>query len=681
MLSLPSARSWVTLCAVALAGCGSPGSGGRTHTATAEERKAALDTLEPIVAALPPGSPAANTALLVRSIKALPQFADAGSSPDGTVWGVFTGGMLLFVVPPPRPAPPPGPAHPSLPTVPPLPTLAARSASLGTVPKSGRVRLFNGLGRYFSGDDSRPEILGMLQANGYTGTLDEATLGNLRWVKGDGIFYLRTHGGKGTVQGNSGMTLYALWTASDVLDPAMEAQDAQLTEDLVNQRVVYMLFRNDFWSQMKISDPNRHYGITGNFVSRYMSFDDDSLVYIDACNGANDQGLRDAFKGKNASLFVGWDERARIGAIGQTAKYVFDRLLGANKFVPEAPQQRPFPYDALERDPRFGSGKTYGYSEGILSDGKTKVFATLHLYTLGGQFAMLAPSIFGLQAIEAQDELMLLGSFGPNPGADGKVTIGDSGGEVALAIKDWSADGSIIRANLPRTGAGSSGSVVVSVRGHHSNTRQLIAWDGTFTHTLKDVGTLTQRFDLDVRLRIDPHDVRNSPGEAPYPTPLKIGSTSLNAAARWEAAGTYTQPAASCTFTHDLSGTGTIPANATFSGRSYLYAGTVEVKRGAASLSAQALDSGGGLKKFTQVCPPDLGGTISYTNPLGVGTNFAAFHPQGVTGVDLRLDGTLNITGDSRQGVQPSSLGGQATLSLRWPPMAAKPPYDSTLPR
>ncbi len=668
---------------IVLAACGSKA----PPAATAEERKAALDVLEPMVEAFSPGDPDGNTQHLVQAIKALPQFANAGSSPDGTVWAAFKGGVLLFIVPiappdqPAGPAPPPPPARPARSTL--------RSASLGTVPKSDRARLLNGLGSLFSDLDMRPEVLGMLQANGYTGVLDEATVDKLRTsVSGDGIFYYRTHGGQG--EDLNGNQVYALWTATPVyFTTREEILDETLLDDLGNQRVVYMLFRNDIFTRVLPADwmtANRHYGITDKFVSTYMSFADNSLVYIDACDSAKTAALRDAFKSKNGSLFVGWDERAWMSAGGKTAKYVFDRLLGANKFVPEDPPQRPFPYDALAQDQKFGKGKAYGYSTATLSNG-TPIAATLGFYPLAGQFGILAPGIYGMQVSEADDELMLVGSFGPcalatgcTPGTDAKVIIDGGGGEVALAVKDWSTDGMTIKAGLPRTGSGSFGNVVVTVRGHRSNTRQLIAWDGTFTHTLKDAGTLTQRFELDMRLRVDPHEVRNSPGEAPHPTPFKQGATNLGMAARWEAAGTYTQPAGNCTFTYDWSGTGAIPANATFSGRSYIYSGSVDVQRGVASLSAQAMDLQGGLNKSTQVCPPPAG-TISYTNPLGVTTVFPAFYARGAVTLDLPLDGTLNISADTRQGLQAGSFGGQATLTLQWPAMPAQPPYDGTLPR
>src|SRR5262249_13805167 len=158
----------------------------------------------------------------------------------------------------------------------------------------------------------------------YTGTSEEATLAALRTVSGEGVFYIRAHGGRGSIHhDNSTQDVYALWTASEVLDPEEEDKSPRLSDDLLLQRVVYMLFRNDFWSQQIRLDflKARHYGITGEFISKYMSFSDDSLVYVDACNGASDPSFRTSFK--NASVFVGWNERATMGAINKTSKYVF----------------------------------------------------------------------------------------------------------------------------------------------------------------------------------------------------------------------------------------------------------------------------------------------------------------------------------------------------------------------
>src|SRR6267143_5767116 len=94
-------------------GGGSPSPQGGTdggESLTPQQRKAALDSLEALVTALPAGA-AGNTNRLVQSIRAMPQFADAGSSEDGTVWDLLQNGMIaLVVIAPPD-------ANPSTPTV------------------------------------------------------------------------------------------------------------------------------------------------------------------------------------------------------------------------------------------------------------------------------------------------------------------------------------------------------------------------------------------------------------------------------------------------------------------------------------------------------------------------------------------------------------------------------------
>ena len=101
--------------------------------------------------------------------------------------------------------------------------------------------------------------------------------------------------------------------------------------------------------------------------------------------------------------------------------------------------------------------------------------------------------------------------------------------------------------------------------------------------------------------------------------------------------------------------------------------------RGLAFLTAAAGDAQGGVNKVTQICPPPTG-TLRYSNPLGISATSAPFHTER-SGLDLQLDGTLNIAGGKRQHSQPGSLGPPATITLQWPAMVAKPQYNSTLPR
>jgi hypothetical protein len=626
-------------------------------------------------------------------MKALPHIVDAGSSADGTVWGMFQGGILVLVIPygPPNDAPVRAdvrepdrraPEHDL--------SRPPRARAVGTVPKSNRFRLFNGLGSFFAVHDPRPELQAMLTQAGYSGTVEDATLANLRTVSGDGIFYLRTHGGRfhretpPNPPANFQADVYALWTSTEVLEPSAEEQNAQLVLDLLDNRIVYMTFRNDMWSQLPLVGSEfaqaRHYGITGRFVSEYISLGEDSLAYIDACESATDLAMAQAFQKKNASLYVGWDERAWMSAIAQTSKYVFDRLLGANRFAPEDPHQRPFPWDALARDPKFGTGKTYGYSTGPNSAGVV-VSASLGFYPLGtGHLAMLAPSLYAMQVNEGDDELVLFGMFGPDAFNEAKVLIDDGSGEQPLTIKSATGDGTTIRAQLPRSGARSSGNVRVTLRGHASNTRQLLAWDGALNYVLRDIGSLTQRFALDIRLREDPQDVRDDPGVAPHPTTFKVGTTNLDTAAHFEVAGSGSRSGGGCTDTFTWSGSGDIQATKVAGlQRSYFYTGSIDLPQSAAWITGTAIDASAGTVSIAHACPE---GTQTFTTPLAPTAMLLAFQSRSAPGVNLSLDDSLSIAADSRQASVPSGYGvGNAVITLQWPTIAPRPPYDATLPR
>ena len=674
---------------------------------TSQQRMGVLDAVQLLVGALPRQSFDANTKLLVDYLKVLPQFVDVGSSADGTVWATFKGGQMMFIV---NGGPLEGPQAPAAVRVPSArPTIAPRrsnqsgalipstvdspaatpssaQASTGTVPKSERFHLFNALGSYYSGSDPRSDIQAMLTANGYTGTSADATLPALRAVSGDGIFYLRAHGGSGSYKSDvSTQDVYALWTASEAIDATQEVNDAALTVDLATHRVVYMLFRDDRWSIAlpAIVEKNRHYGITDGFINHYMSFSDNSLIYIDACESANHPNLRAAFK--NASVFAGWNERAAISLLGLSARYVFDRLLGANVFAPEAPKQRPFEFDALPNDPKFGKGKAFGYSKWTAADGSV-IAAELLFTKMAGDFGILAPSIWALQVQDVTDELLIRGYFGPDPGADGrdsKVTINDgASGDVGLAISSWTP--TLITTDLPRIGAGSAGNVVVTLHGHKSNTRQVLAWQGTLKYSNQEAGSLTQRFDLDVRVRSDPHEVRNRIADTPGPNLFKVFTTNEAFEARYSASGSYSSPAGMCTGIEDWGGTGSIPAIfiPALGGKVYTYSGQVDAQQSLFQMTFVASDPKGLQRSLTLKCP--LGSTTS-SLAVAIGTDLQVLDVSKLGGrtVDMSLDNGLNVLPGIRQRLIPSSQDPslKATLTLQWPAMTAKPAYDRTLPR
>lgn len=675
-----------------------------TGSSTLQQRMTALDQLQSVVNGLPVGKFAGNTTLLVQTMKAMPQFATAGAAPDGTVWGIFKGGIAVYIVAggtpgtpssdvantvgvrsasiPPR-AMAPGFASRTF-APPPRPSASLQQAAGGNVPASERYHLLNGLGSVFSGSDPRSDLASMLNSNGYSGTQGDATVAALRSISGDGVFYLRTHGGMGSIHADvSTADTYALWTASEALDSTAEKADALLTDDLKQGRVVYMLFRNDRWSQAfpSIFEKSRHYGITEDFVEQYMSFSENSFVYLDACRGAAQPTLISAFHGKGASVVAGWTENAVILQLGPTAKYVFDRLLGANVFVPENPKQRPFEFGELLIDPKFGTGKTYGYTSATASDG-TPVNASLVFDSQGSGFQMLAPTILNVTADEADDQLFVAGDFGDNPGADGKVTINDGSGEVALAVVEWKPDH--IATDLKRTGPGSAGNVVVTVRGHHSNTRQLLAWSGTMHYTMHEVGSLTQVFDLDFQARADPLEVRLQIAAAPIMPVPPAFATTKGEQVRYASSGTYTSPQGQCTLTTDWAGessfTSAIGPQA--SGKSYTYAGFVDRQAKIFTMGIGATDPTGLAIQQTFKCP--MSTNVSNTQDLvdfdlGKGGLASGSSPT----LKLALDDALVIGANSRTGSAASHFdqNAKASFTLQWSAISPHPSFNPDVPR
>lgn len=534
---------------------------------TPEQRMAALDDVEAVIASRPGTDFDADTQALVAFLQSRAEFTAVGTSDDGTIWARFADGTLVFIVHSAPADEGPGKAmdyllsapdrlHPRRDLPAPARTSLTFSAGTGTVPTSPRFRLLNGVGSFFGGSDPRGAVQGMLTQKGYTGTSGAATLAALRGVSGDGIFYFRTHGGAAFRQLGLDEDLYAMWTASPALDPADEKNDPQLVDDLKNKRIGYMLFRNTRWTQgLPFIPEDRHYGITHRFIEHYMSFGQNSLVYLDACDGGHWPFVRDAFKKKGASVFVGWNERALFSAMGRTAQFVFDRLLGANTFNPESPPQRPFNYIVLPDDPKFGNGKTYGYSVGTDRAGGP-ILAELGFYPVQGDFGFLAPSIKRMEVDEVKQELTIHGLFGQDPGTDKKVTVGGA----QTGVKQWKEEEIVV--DLPPSLAGN---VIVAVRDHESNPAPLTEWKGVFHYTADvsavaflPANTLQQEVACsNVHIRADVHDYREKPGAPPISPPDPIPFVAArDSRCDWQFSGSGTNTDG---VTGTLSGGGLLP--------------------------------------------------------------------------------------------------------------------------
>lgn len=439
---------------------------------------------------------------------------------------------------------------------------AAAGGQATELPESKKARILHSFGSDFEQVQAPvDDLAGWLEDAGYEidrGKEGDASVEVLRNVSGDGVFYLNTHGGTGETR--TGQKVYII-QSSTLKNKELEKSDIY-QEDLDNGRLVYMTAKNGgkILGGL-IDDWDTRYAITYHFVEKYMSFGKNGLVFMNACFSGNPHSDISSFSfamhKKGAGVYVGWTKSVGPDAAFTGARYMFDRLLGGNRYKPEDPAQRPFDWSLVLEDMNK-KGLTVDRGTGAELVAKP---ASLNAPAMG----VLAPSIYAVSNLfdvdEGRAQLGISGIFGMDPGPAGQVTISGPGGEVALAVISW--EPTFILADLPSTGPGSAGDVVVTVRGHKSNPRQLLRWQGPVTYTYLDGGTLTLRLDMELDVRLDPDLARKKPGEAPEPHPLAFQHALVDGPplGTWNASGQFVDSYGDCTATTTWSGSGSLDSD------------------------------------------------------------------------------------------------------------------------
>jgi hypothetical protein len=436
---------------------------------------------------------------------AQPEYAAAGVDAEtSSAWGRFRDGHLYVVaenrngapVPAARSTPGPAPrADPELPGV-------------------AKARLLHSFGPDFETQAPVEEMRAMLQSRGWNvfrGAEGDAHVDTLRGVKGDGFFYINTHGGRGDVDDpNEPEKKMYMITSSNVVD---DDHEKLFKADLDALRLGYLKARvrdrtvdiYDWTGVRTVNVTATYYGITYRFVDTYMTFAPGSVVFINACFSAKNQPFVNAFHNKGVALFLGWDGYVNAqGAAYTAAPYFVDRMLGANQYkVKESPPQRPFPSDLVLKDM---------LAKGIERDSVTGAHLVAKPRLDNPPPPIFAPSIQYVTVDEWTRELTLTGYFGSRVG---KVTV--DGVELSVAQKDWTT-GRIVARDLPVTGAGAKGDVVVTVDGVRSNARQLSQWTIPLNYEWTNVGEkkgLRFAGSGEVRFRADVGGYRLEPAEKP----------------------------------------------------------------------------------------------------------------------------------------------------------------------
>jgi hypothetical protein len=505
-------------------------------TVTPQARAQALAEIGAIVEGNPGGPIAQREATLVAALKARPEIEDAGNNPGLNVWARFKDGKQILVTTYDFALP--GGRHAEA-----APRTRPHAARAKAVPEPTRAQLFDS----FSFDASViAELPGWMKDKAYEPYAlgSTATVEALKsTVKGDGFFYLNTHGGMGWERNTNILgdhpQLYSLMTGSPVRDKDgkpirakvggriydMDAGAAAYEDDLSDGSLTYFLadVRRTDGTKCKDADGKDttwciewRYGMTHRFVHKYFELGANSLVFLNACSSVSDKSvdLDAELAGKGAGLVVGWSNVIEATTAMRAAEVVIDRMLGENKMhivPPSTPPQRPWSFLPV-------------YKELVAKgwDHYTDENNDAHMATVppGGD-ALLVPSIATLDVDEAARKIWVQGDFGDDPG-DGKrqVTIAatsdpsDTGS--ALGGCTWRPD--TIECDI---GDDQAGWVKVSARGHASNPVALTRFHPiltfTFDGTSHNGGEIHIKSVLDAKIRIDLQPWRRSPQEDPRP--------------------------------------------------------------------------------------------------------------------------------------------------------------------
>lgn len=374
------------------------------------------------------------------------------------------------------------------------------------LPKSNKVSLFNGMGKYFEDNTLAIEKIfkSSKSASAYSIERKEGSIENLKQVSGAGVFYFYTHGSSGNIpilkNGNVEIIYVpSFWTTIPVTGDNERNYRTYLDE----KKLSYML------STFEEENPVLHYGITDEFIKAHWSFAENALIYMDACesfyNSDKGQAFRDLIKNRASNkkaTYIGWSQITNQFHATRASQYIFDRLLGTNTTgsgsttIPkEDPIQRPFDLDKIFSD-LINRGYHYWDANG----------ATLEYETSVDDEIILTPNIERLEVSEYTSVLMIYGSFGSEMG---KVTI--DGKDVVL-ITNWSS--SFISCVIEEEGEGSAGNVIVSVRELQSNSVPLTFWDIKLNYSSNDNGIKMEGV-INLKLRSDIHPRRTMPGGDP----------------------------------------------------------------------------------------------------------------------------------------------------------------------
>jgi hypothetical protein len=603
---------------------------------------------------------------LAKYLRTMSVFDAAGVSGNGSVWAHFTDDRLLIIANNRPPGEPSAKAFEKKITFPQQKTTE--------VPFNKNARVLRGLGTgYF---DNTPKIKELVTSRGYVISGEDATVDGLEHVNGDGIVYFETHGADGDIMKMVNGKLDSVGSMFSLLTmtPVTRDNDIFYMNDLKSKRLTYFIVKNDTDVTGERVESN-HYGITALFVKAYMSFGENSFVFMNACD-SYDSDFWQACVANNAGVYVGWTRAIISRDAIHASRFLFSRLLGITDPVidPEDPPQRPFELELVKTE--MSNRNLIQFPDPNNFGGTTN----LSFIPSRSTFTLLAPSIDHVDVNESTGQLNLYGHFGTDPGPTNGIVSIDG---VAMVYSHW--EQSTIVCNIPGTGPCSAGDVIVTVYGHKSNTVQLTEWKGTMTFNQPSVGSLGAFYTFNLHFRGDVHSSRAIPHETPQPLAQTGGAFMSDSKGNFSLGGSGTGTCTFGTCTDDLLETwspvynlnlpyvsnGSLPSQG-FTGSATILPSTREVQ-----IFISAYAGGSDSSHLTQTfhC-----GDSTHTAEIDVPLTNRTVAPQG-TLITMTMDesfiiqdGSMNVSGIPA-GIIPGFCGTQpspVTNTIRWSNFQAK---------
>lgn len=561
-----------------------------------EERHQVLDEVGDYVVSVSSDDREATRAAIVEYLRSRPEFAEAGVSDGGIVWGVFTDGGLYFHADNRFPhwnevaadTSSTGSIRQVTMTKPAiaLPAALQVAGSAGAeLPRSTQATVLDALGP--QGGDVTESVAAWLKEAGYTTTLAEGTMERLRTVSGDGVFLFNGHGGLPNLDNPALADTYALFSTTEI-DPLLDRTTYQA--DLQAGR---MGWGSIAWDNNPAYAPDgrcevgdgevlpphcrrynlrRVYALTTAGIEEYWSFAENALVALGSCTGATlANTIHHLPKGGTIGAFVGFTEIVTYGGGNTMLKFFFDRMLGRNKIDPdEWPDLRPFDADSVwEYMERKGKAVDSQVAQGA------KVPARFLVADVGP--TVLVPSIGTMEVHEESNELFIEGMFGsesdtiqmcPNPK--------DLSACKSLPTGGWGTG--MVVGKVEDKGPTSAGWVRVVVDGRMSNLVPLTEWRGQINYRASAdalAPNLLNEMSLTVHLRADVHLARERPWDEPKSRTVEIEAVG-DSWGSWSASGSSSKGGG--TFT--LKGSGDMPVGEDqpdHEGAHFLFIGTLVV--------------------------------------------------------------------------------------------------------